>query len=77
MDYLHGPGESSAWRGRSLCEEGLGEVVIPGVVPTLSETPGRIANLGPPLGNATYEILRELLDIPAQEIRRLRQRRII
>lgn len=60
-----------------LCEEGLGEVVIPGVVPTLSETPGRIANLGPPLGNATYEILRELLDIPAQEIRRLRQRRII
>ena len=60
-----------------LCEEGLGEVVIPGVVPTLSETPGRISNLGPPLGNATYEILRELLGIPAQEIRRLRQRRII
>ena len=60
-----------------LKEEGLGEVVIPGVVPTLSETPGRIANLGPPLGNATYEILRELLGLSAQEIRRLRQRKIV
>ena len=48
-----------------LTEEGLGEVVIPGVVPTLSETPGRISNLGPPLGNATYEVLRELLGISA------------
>ncbi len=60
-----------------LTEEGLGEVVIPGVVPTLSATPGRISNLGPPLGNATYEVLRELLGISAQEIKRLRQRKII
>lgn len=60
-----------------LTEEGLGEVVVPGVVPTLSATPGRISNLGPPLGNATYEILRELLGISAQEIKRLRQRKII
>ena len=58
-------------------EEGVGEVVVPGVVPTLSETPGRISSLGPPLGNATYEVLRELLDISAQEIRQLRQRKII
>lgn len=61
----------------SVEEEGLGEVVIPGVVPTLSETPGRITNLGPSLGNATYEILRELLEIPAEEIKRLRQHKII
>jgi succinyl-CoA:(S)-malate CoA-transferase subunit A len=52
-------------------------VVIPGVVPTLSETPGRISNLGPPLGNATYEVLRELLGISAKEIKRLRQHKII
>jgi crotonobetainyl-CoA:carnitine CoA-transferase CaiB-like acyl-CoA transferase len=62
---------------RICTEEGLGEVVIPGVVPTLSETPGRISNLGPPLGNATYEVLRELLGISAQEIKRLRQHKII
>jgi len=58
-------------------EEGVGAVVVPNVVPTLSETPGRISNLGPPLGNATYEVLRELLDISAQEIKQLRQRKII
>ena len=60
-----------------LEEPGLGEVVVPGVVPTLSATPGRISNLGPPLGNATYEIMRELLDLSADEIKRLRQRKII
>jgi succinyl-CoA:(S)-malate CoA-transferase subunit A len=57
--------------------EGLGEVVVPGVLPTLSSTPGRITNLGPPLGNATYEVLRDLLDIPAEEIEELRKRRIV
>ena len=46
-------------------EEGLGKVVIPGVVPTLSETPGRVTNLGPRLGEATYEVMRELLDLTA------------
>ena len=58
-------------------QEGLGEVVVPNVIPTLSETPGRITNLGPPLGNATYEVMRELLGISGDEIRRLRQRKII
>jgi succinyl-CoA:(S)-malate CoA-transferase subunit A len=58
-------------------EEGVGEVIVPGVVPTLSATPGRITGLGPPLGNATYEIMRELLGISAEEIKRLRQHKII
>jgi succinyl-CoA:(S)-malate CoA-transferase subunit A len=51
--------------------------VVPNVIPTLSETPARITNLGPPLGNATYEVMRELLGISVDEIRRLRQRKII
>jgi succinyl-CoA:(S)-malate CoA-transferase subunit A len=58
-------------------EEGLGEVVVPNVVPTLSATPGRITSLGPALGNATYEVMRELLGITADDIKRLRQRKII
>jgi crotonobetainyl-CoA:carnitine CoA-transferase CaiB-like acyl-CoA transferase len=58
-------------------EDGLGEVTVPGVIPTLSETPGRITNLGPTMGDATYEILRELLGITPDEIKRLRSRRII
>ena len=58
-------------------EDGLGEVVVPNVVPTLSATPGRITNLGPALGNATYEVMRELLGLAADDIKRLRQRKII
>jgi succinyl-CoA:(S)-malate CoA-transferase subunit A len=58
-------------------ENGMGEFVIPGVIPTLSETPGRITNLGPTMGNATYEVMRELLEISADEIKRLRQHKII
>jgi succinyl-CoA:(S)-malate CoA-transferase subunit A len=57
--------------------EGLGEVVVPGVVPTLSESPGRITNLGPPLGNTTHEVMRDLLGLAAEEIEQLRKRRII
>ena len=51
----------------------MGQVVVPGVVPTLSETPGRITNLGPPLGNATYEVMRELLELTAARDRRAAQ----
>ncbi len=58
-------------------EPGLGDVVVPGVVPTLSATPGRITNLGPTLGNATADVLRDLLGISASEIQRLRQHKII
>lgn len=60
-----------------VSENGMGEVVIPGVVPTLSETPGRITNLGPTMGNATYEVMRELLDLSPDEIKTLRQHKII
>ncbi len=57
--------------------EGLGEVVVPGVLPTLSKTPGRITNLGPTLGNATYEVMRDLLGISAEEIDRMRKSKIV
>ncbi len=58
-------------------EPGIGDVVIPGVVPTLSATPGRITNLGPTLGNATTDVLHELLGMTTAEIQRLRQQKII
>lgn len=60
-----------------LHEPELGEVVVPGVVPRLSETPGRISGLGPRLGNATAEVMTSLLGLPTAEIERLRQKRII
>ena len=55
----------------------LGDVVVPGVVPTLSATPGRITNLGPALGNATDAVMRELLGLTAAELQRLHQHKII
>ena len=51
-----------------LEEPGLGEVVVPGVTPRLSLTPGQINNLGPSMGNATYEVMREPLGLSAEEI---------
>ena len=42
----------------------LGEtIVVPGVIPRLSETPGKIRHLGPKLGQHTEEILGNLLGI--------------
>jgi len=58
-------------------EPGIGDVVVPGVIPSLSATPGRITNLGPTLGNATAEVMRDLLGVTASEIQRLRQHKII
>jgi succinyl-CoA:(S)-malate CoA-transferase subunit A len=60
-----------------LTDPVAGEVVVPGVVPTLSATPGRITNLGPSLGDATESVMRDLLGLAAGEIARLRQQRII
>jgi succinyl-CoA:(S)-malate CoA-transferase subunit A len=56
---------------------GLGDVVVPNVVPRLSATPGRIESLGPALGNATQEVLSGLLGLQAEAIARLRERRIV
>ncbi len=55
----------------------LGDVVVPGVIPRLSATPGRITHLGPTLGNATAEVLSGLLGVSAEELGALRQRHVI
>ena len=57
--------------------EGVGEVVVPGVLPRLSETPGRIERLGPRLGDATEEVLRDLLGLDEEELSVLREQRVI
>lgn len=60
-----------------IIDDELGDIVVPGVVPTLSATPGRITNLGPTLGSATDAVMRELLGLTAAELQRLRQQKII
>ncbi|QJR35209.1 CaiB/BaiF CoA transferase family protein [Gemmatimonas groenlandica] len=71
--------EQFAARGNlvRVTEDATGEVVVPGVVPTLSATPGRITNLGPTLGDATDQVLRDLLGLADAELKRLHTRKII
>jgi crotonobetainyl-CoA:carnitine CoA-transferase CaiB-like acyl-CoA transferase len=58
-------------------DERVGKVVIPSVVPTLSETPGRIDSLGPELGSASEQVLRELLGLGEAEIEALKKAGVV
>jgi crotonobetainyl-CoA:carnitine CoA-transferase CaiB-like acyl-CoA transferase len=54
-----------------------GEVVVPGVVPKLSATPGAVRRLGPDLGEHNAEIYAELLGLDADALGRLRAAKIV
>lgn len=56
---------------------GVGDVVVPGVVPRLSATPGRIDSLGPRLGESTVDILTSLLGLNDGDIAALRKHKVI
>jgi succinyl-CoA:(S)-malate CoA-transferase subunit B len=59
-------------------DKDVGEtVIVPSVIPRLSETPGQIKHLGPRLGAHTDEVLKDLLGLDEQKIEELRQRRVI
>ena len=60
-----------------MAGDSLGPVTVPAVFPRLTETPGRITNLGPPLGNATDDVLRGLLGLDESEIAHLRKAKVI
>jgi len=55
----------------------LGELALPAVVPRLTETPGRIASLGPALGQDTETILTGLLGRTAVEVGALRAKGVV
>jgi succinyl-CoA:(S)-malate CoA-transferase subunit B len=62
----------------AMDEEVTGEtIIIPNVVPQLSESPGQIRHLGPQLGEHTASVLSELLGMNEQEIEELRTKRVI
>ncbi len=59
-------------------DDELGEVVIlPSVMPRLSETPGSVRSLGPALGRHTDEVLREVLGLDDARLAELREKRVI
>ena len=54
-----------------------GEVTMPGVVPRLEGTPGRITHAGPAIGQHNDEVYRELLGKSAEELSALREQGVI
>lgn len=53
-------------------DEDEGDIVMPGVIPKMSETPGRIAFAGPEIGAYNEEIYGELLGKSAEELEKLK-----
>ncbi len=54
-----------------------GEIVVPGVIPKLSKTPGRVKHVGPPLGDGIDAIYGDLLGLSAEEIADLKNKGVI
>ena len=62
----------------AIDDPSLGEtLIVPSVLPRMSRTPGRIAHLGPKLGEHTEEVLKDLLGLGDGEIAELRSHRVI
>jgi len=55
----------------------LGELLVPGVVPKLSETPGEIRSYGPDLGQHNDDVYGTLLGLSPEERQRLRDAKAI
>ncbi|MDH4119470.1 MAG: CoA transferase [Acidimicrobiia bacterium] len=56
---------------------GVGEVLMPGVIPRLSTTPGGVRHAGPEVGEHTTEVLSGLLGLSEEEIARLGEQGVI
>jgi succinyl-CoA:(S)-malate CoA-transferase subunit B len=62
----------------AIDDEDVGEtVIVPAVMPRMSETPGEIRHLGPRLGEHTDEILKDLLGLDEKEIEDLRKKGVV
>jgi len=55
----------------------VGPLAVPGIIPRLSETPGRIEHLGPDLGSSNDEVYGGLLGLSHTEIAALREDGVI
>lgn len=55
----------------------LGKMKMPGIVPKFSETPGSIRNIGPDIGEHNEDVLKNLVGLTEEEIKRLEEDKII
>ena len=61
----------------TVTDKKSGDITVPGVLPSLSETPGRIAHLGPALGEANSEIYGSELGFSDDELAALKKDGVI
>ena len=57
--------------------EGIGELTMPGIVPKLSATPGRVEHLGPDLGEHNRQVLTEIAGLDSEEVDALSEKGVI
>jgi crotonobetainyl-CoA:carnitine CoA-transferase CaiB-like acyl-CoA transferase len=62
---------------QEVADDFLGTVVVPGVVPKLSATPGRIEHLGPRLGEGIGRVYGGLLGLSEAELAKLKDKGVI
>lgn len=58
-------------------DDRAGEIAIPNLVPRLTETPGRVNWLGPPMESHNDEVFQRMLGLSAAEMERLRAEGVI
>lgn len=61
----------------SVSDPQLGEVTVPNVVPKLSETPGRVENLGSEIGAANTDVYREECGYSKEQLREWEENGVI
>lgn len=61
----------------TLRDADVGDVVIPAVVPKLSDTPGSVNSLGPRLGDGNTDVFGRILGLSDERISELKAKRVI
>ncbi len=76
-DIAHDPQYLARGMIHYVSSAALGEVGMPGVVPTLKRCPGAIRTVGGEIGQHTDEVLQELLSLSSEKIGRLREQSVV
>ncbi|MHB1684260.1 MAG: CaiB/BaiF CoA transferase family protein [Bacilli bacterium] len=76
-DIAHDPQYLARGMIQYVSSANLGEVGMPGVVPTLKHHPGAIRTIGGEIGQHTNEVLQELLNLSSEQIEQLREHAVV
>jgi len=67
-DIAHDPHYAARDNLVTVPDEEQGEVTMPGIIPKMQDTPGRILHAGPPIGHHNAEVYGGLLNMTASEL---------